>query len=96
MELLPLDRSPLQHCAFRRLESVEPGGTAAPDRGRDRNLVAAGSLLLEQGEHLLEEEWIPLGRRDEAPAQLVGERRCRAELLDEDPALGLAQRRQQE
>src|SRR6185503_12790005 len=77
-EDVPDDRRGLDHRALARLERVEPGREERLDRGRDvdlRELLGEPPhplferqelLVHEHPEELLREEWVPLGRRDDA------------------------------
>jgi hypothetical protein len=68
MEEVPLDRAALEHRALARVELVETRGQERLDRRRDADLCLAARGAYERV-HLLEEERIPLGDRDDALTQ---------------------------
>ena len=66
MKDLAFDRRALDRRAFVGLEPVEARRQQRLDRRWHLELTGRAVVLLRKREHLLDEEWVALGRRDDA------------------------------
>ena len=81
VEDAPLDRAALEHAALGRLELVEPRREQRLDRPRHRDLAVARRL--DERDHLLDEERVPLGGVADALSQPLVERRLAQQALEQ-------------
>ena len=70
MEDLALDRPAFENVSLGRVELVEPRGEQRLDRRRNRNRASVVGLLNER-EHLLDEEWVATRRTADARLQCL-------------------------
>ena len=93
MEQPALDGGALQHGPLARLQAVDARGEQRMDRRRHR-LVAGVGIVGEHGEHLLDEERVPLGRTNDALPETRSHGEVADQSLDQVAGLGVAQRRE--
>ena len=86
MEDPAFDRAAFEHAALGRLELVEPRREQRLDRPRDRDLAVAGRL--DERDHLLDEERVPLGRIADPLLEVGIERAFAQQPLQQLVALG--------
>ena len=94
MKEAALDGAALEDPALRRLELVDPRREQRVDRGRDGDVPAAG--ILDERDHLLDEERVALGRVADPLLQTGGERAVAEEPLQQLFRLVRVERLEQE
>ena len=94
VEDTPLDGASLQHSAFSWLELVDPRGEQGLNRSRHSDLAVA--RVLDERDHLLDEERIPLRRVADPLLEIRRERGVTEQPLQQLVGLGGAERLEQE
>ena len=90
MEQTALDRRSLQHGSLVRLQPVDARRQERMDRCRHR-LVGGVGVVGEHCQHLLDEEWVAIGRADDPVPQRCRDGRVVHKALDQRRRLGGAQ-----
>src|SRR5438128_8455014 len=96
-ELLADDRRALGRDALGRRKLLKPRGQERLDGRRNGDLpVAVAAALRDEGEHLLDEQWVSLGRRRDSLSQIFREVSSHEQVVDQRLGVGLGQRLEQD